>query len=350
VHGIGPRSAHIAGLRYACFTDATELRGATVEIGAPLPGDPEDYAMLRTASGERVALTTTCAANLLDVTIDGDYCRAANQDGVRIAFEILAAQTKLDAGTIAEHMLQAAGEAACELALTVAASAKLEQPSIVGVGGGAGGLTRHVAAMLGWPLVIPPHAEVISSIGDALSLLRAERERTVEHADAATIEALMNEVETEVVSAGASPTTVEVRFEEVPERSTVRAVATGAVGLLAGALPGRAEVDADAVRAAAPRGATVDRHGGFFVVDDGKRMSILDRYGDDVVDITGVRTDRERVGEVFESQIRYRGPVTLRPNVWIIDGRRLVELGSFEPTADPYAGRDDVTYIVGRER
>ncbi len=76
--------------------------------------------------------------------------------------------------------------------------------------------------MLGWPLVIPPHAEVISSIGDALSLLRAERERTVEVADAATIEAMMDDVEAEVVAAGASPASVEVRFEEVPERSTIR--------------------------------------------------------------------------------------------------------------------------------
>ena len=71
----------------------------------------------------------------------------------------------------------------CELALDRRPHGRARSsPSIVGVGGGAGGLARHVAAMLGWPLVIPEHAEVISSIGDALSLLRAERERTVDAA------------------------------------------------------------------------------------------------------------------------------------------------------------------------
>ena len=256
---------------------------------------------------------------------------------------------KLDAPTIADHMLQAAGEEACELALTVAATARLAEPSIVGVGGGAGGLARRVAAMLGWPLVIPPHAEVISSIGDALSLLRAERERTVENADAATIEAMMDDVEAEVVAAGASPASVEVRFEEVPERSTVRAVATGAVGLQAGALPGREERDEAAIRAAA-NGATVERRGRFWLVGDGKRVRVLDRFGDEVVDVEGVRTDGAQVGTVFETHIKYRGPVTLRPTVWIVDDRRLVELGTFDPAADPFAGRDDVAYLVGRAR
>ncbi len=349
VHGIGPRSAHIAGLRYASFTDPADLDGATLEIGAPLPGDPDDYAMLRTLSGERVALTTTCAANLLGIPDAADYC-AAPEGGARVAFELVAAQMKLDAATIAEHMLQAAGEEACELALTVAASAKLTQPSIVGVGGGAGGLARRVAAMLGWPLVIPPNAEVISSIGDALSLLRAERERTVEVADAATIESMMDDVEAEVVAAGASPASVEVRFEDVPERSTIRAIATGAVGLQAGALPGREESDEATILAAARDGATVERRGRFWLVGDDKRVRVLDRYGDEVVDVAGVRTDGAQVGEVFDAHIKYRGPVTLRPTVWIVEERRLVELGSFDPAADPYAGRDDVAYLVGRAR
>ena len=56
------------------------------------------------------------------------------------------------------------------------------------------------------------------------------------------------------------------------------------------------------------------------------------------------------MGAEFESHIKYRGPVTLRPTVWIVDDRRLVELGTFDPAADPFAGRTDVTYLVGRSR
>ena len=351
VHGIGPRSAHIAGLRYASFTDPAELVGAhRCELVAPLPGDPDDYACCARRTVERVALTTTSAANLLGIPDDGDYC-AAPAGGARVAFEALAGQMKLDAETIADHMLQAAGEEACELALTVARSAKLAEPSIVGVGGGAGGLARRVAAMLGWPLVIPPHAEVISSIGDALSLLRAERERTVATADAATIEAMMDDVEAEVVAAGASPASVEVRFEEVPERSTVRAVATGAVGLQAGALPGRSECDESTVRGRRGEGG---HHRAARSLLGGRR-----RQADPHPRPLRRRRDRRR-GRAHRWRPRRRrvhradqvtaGPVTLRPTVWILDDRRLVELNSFDPAADPYAGRTDVGYLVGRER
>ena len=296
-----------------------------------------------------MALTNTCAANALGIPDEADYC-AAHHDGARVAFELLAATMKLDAETIARHMLQAAGEEACELALTVARtpswSNRRSSPSAA----------APVASLGTWPRCSAgrwssrPRAEVISSIGDALSLLRAERERTVSNTDAALIEAMMDDVEAEVVAAGASPASVEVRVEEVPERGTVRAVATGAVGLQAGALPGRSECDESTVRSAAPKGATVEQHGRFWVVDDAKRVRVLDRYGDDVVDVEGVRTDGEHVGEVFTEHIKYRGPVTLRPNVWILDGRRLVELASFDPAANPYDGRSDVGYLVGRER
>jgi N-methylhydantoinase A len=354
VYGVGPRSAHIAGLQYACFTSPAALRDAAVEIGPALPGDPADYVIIRTSSGERCALTTTCAANLLGVVEAGDYC-AADAEAARLAFELLARQMKVDACTIAEHMLDAAGSEACELALAVAKSANLAEPSIVGVGGGAGALARRVAAMLGWPLVIPEHAEVISSIGDALSLLRAERERTVSTADAELIESMMADVEAEVVAAGASPASVEVRFEEVPERSTVRAVATGAVGLLAGALPGRSELDDETVRSRVPSGGEVEARGRFWLITTpskhgDSRFAVLDRYGDEVIDVEGVRADGAGLAEVFEDAIRYRGPVTIRPTVWIIDGRRLIELASIDPAANPFADREDVTYLVGRER
>jgi hypothetical protein len=174
-------------------------------------------------------------------------------------------------------------------------------------------------------------------------------------ADADLIESMMADVEAEVIAAGASPASVEVRFEEVPERSTVRAVATGAVGLLAGALPGRSELDDETIRARVPAGGEVEAKGRFWLITTpskhgDSRFGVLDRYGDEVIDIEGERADGASLATVFEQAIRYRGPVTLRPTVWIIDGRRLIELASIDPAANPFAGRDDVAYLVGRER
>ncbi len=348
VYGVGPRSAHIAGLPYACFTDAAALAGAVLETGPALPGDPADYATLRCPDGRRVALTTTCAANALGITRTGDYAYAA-PDAARAAFAAAAASMRTSAEAIPSQMLLAAGEEACELALQVARSAKLTNPTLIGVGGGAGGLARHVAAMLGWSIEIPERAEVISSIGDALSLLRAERERTMAPIDPAVVEQLMAEVHDEVVAAGASPATVEVRLEEVPERSLVRAVATGAVGLAAGALPGREVADAHTLATMHPHLSQFTPVGGYWLGEGDRTVHVLDRYGDELQAIDGRRVQPDRLAATIDELTRYRGPMTLRPSVWIIDGRRLLELASFDPSTNPYAGRD-VTYLVGRSR
>lgn len=352
VRGVGPRSAHIAGLAYACFADPELLRDARLEVVSPKPGDPADTAILRCADGTRLAVTNTCAANALGITVPGDYCFAPAPAALA-AFEALARSMRGDALTIARQLMFASGEAVCELALTVARTSKLEHPTMIGVGGGAGGLARHVAALLGWPLVIPEHAEIISSIGDALSLLRAERERTIDPsngtANAAIIDAMMAEVEDEVVAAGASPASVEVRVEDAAERSTVRAVATGAIGLSSGALPGRGELTEAEVRAAST-GAEVRRAGRYWLTTLGDHIEVLDRYGDTVLSVIGTVSDPASLDADVERLTRYRGPVLLKPSVWIVDDRRLIELAGGDAATRAYADRTDVVHLVGRSR
>lgn len=349
VYGVGPRSAHIAGLAYSCYVEPARLVGATVGIVATRVGDPADYLTLRLADGEQVAVTLTCAAIALGHPHEDDYC-AAPPEAALAAFGIVGRALRRDPREVARQMLAAGGEAVCELALTVARSSKLRSPSLVAVGGGAGGLARVAAAMLGWPLVIPPHAEVISSIGDALSLLRAERERAVDSIDDAVLSAMTDEVEAEVLAAGATPSTVEVRIEEIPERAAVRAIATGAVGLSSGALPGRHELAAGAIEALVPSGGTVRPAGRYWLVADGTNLALLDRFGDEAVSLTGEVAAVDDLAAAIERLTRHRGPVTLTPTVWIVDDRRLVELSSFDPSSNPYQGRDDVTYLVGRQR
>ncbi len=349
VFGVGPRSAHIAGLPYACFADPSVFDGSTVEIISTKEGDPADIAVIRATSGERFAVTTTCAANALEVTHVGDYCFAPPAAGLR-AFEILAATLRPKPLVIAQQMLDAAGSVVCELAIQVAKSSKLESPTIIGVGGGAGGLARYVSAMLGWKLIIPEHAEIISSIGDALSLLRAERERSTELADATVIDAMMEEVEAELIAAGASQASIEVRVEEMPERSAVRAIATGSVGLSSGALPGRSELDETSLRATIPAGNTLSAAGMYWLSASDDHIDVLDRFGDIVNSISGEVSSESTLSTTIEQHTRYRGPVTLRPSIWIIEGRRLIELAASDATTNPYLGRPNVTYIVGRSR
>jgi N-methylhydantoinase A len=68
---VGPRSAHIAGLGYTCFADVNELREAEIEFIKPTESDADDHVILRSKKGKGYALTTTCAANLLE---GGAFC------------------------------------------------------------------------------------------------------------------------------------------------------------------------------------------------------------------------------------------------------------------------------------
>ena len=52
---VGPRSAHVAGLPYACFAAPERLAGAELELVAPRAGDPEEYAIVVTPSGGRAS-------------------------------------------------------------------------------------------------------------------------------------------------------------------------------------------------------------------------------------------------------------------------------------------------------
>jgi hypothetical protein len=90
--------------------------------------------------------------------------------------------------------------------------------------------------------------------------------------------------------------------------------------------------------------------GAYFVVDTEKAIIVRDRYGEDVIAIDGERAAAGSLVETIDRLTRYRGPVTLRPTVWIIDGSRLIELSAAGANMAAYAGRDDVTYLVGRQR
>ena len=350
VEGVGPRSAHIAGYPYACFVAASLIEGAVLELVAPRPGDAADYAILRLCDGSAVAITNTCAAVVLGVPHPSDYCYV-DPAAATAAFAVLGAELGITGHVIAQQMLQASGETVAELIHSLIKSQKLSAPKIVAVGGGAGGLGRYVASMLGLECTVPEGAAVISSIGDALSLVRVERERTVDSLDGDMARRLLAEVEAEAVAAGASPGSLEVRLEERPESGTVRAIATGAVGLLAGAIPGRHPALLTEITSGAAQGASVVEAGQYWLVVSGSHIEVLDRFGDPTAAMNGDVVEPDGVADAALRHTRYRGPVTLRPSVWVIDGSRLLELSSGDVVASATAMLDTSrpqTFIVGR--
>ena len=55
-------------------------------------------------------------------------------------------------------------------------------------------------------------------------------------------------------------------------------------------------------------------------------VAIFDRFGDPVCTLKGERSDVDRLAADVERFTRYRGPVTLRPTIWLISGGRIAEL------------------------
>ncbi|MEV7425683.1 MULTISPECIES: hydantoinase/oxoprolinase family protein [unclassified Streptomyces] len=247
---VGPRSAHIAGLPYACFASADDLAGARLTTVRPLPEDAEDHVVLDAAGG-RYALTLTCAANALGRVPEGDFARA-DHEVARAALAPLAAALGTDVDTAATRVLDAAIDQVRSVVDTMIDDYRLDKDTVllVGGGGGAASVTPHLAATTGHEGRIAAHSEVISPIGVALALVREQVERIIPGANQEDILAVRSEAERAVVAQGAAADAVEVEVTVDPQTNTVRAVATGATELRTQDRAHRAD-DAERLRLAA---------------------------------------------------------------------------------------------------
>jgi hypothetical protein len=170
------------------------------------------------------------------------------------------------------------------------------------------------------------------------------------------------DVEAEAVAAGAAPATLDVQVQQIPSKGAVRVVATGAVALASGLVPGRAPVGPEeaAASAAERRFPAPEQVGSYWLSrhPDGDRVLLLDRFGDVVLDAKGevaaIPADRSLASAVVQrlvaGQTRHMGPVTLAPTVWLITGHRLTELSESEQSdlAPLLPSGDGAVLIVGR--
>jgi N-methylhydantoinase A/oxoprolinase/acetone carboxylase beta subunit len=236
---VGPRSAHIAGLPYAAFAREDEIVDPRIELFEPKAGDGGDYAAVRVASGARYALTVTCAANALGYTRPGMHAHG-NPQAARRAFAALAAFVGLDLDETARAVLDAASARVIPVVETLVAEYELDadQRLLIGEGGGAGALVPYVSERLGLKCEISRDAEVISSIGAALALVRDVVERIIPHPQPEDLQAIRREALEAAVRVGADARSVEVTVEVDQQTHRVRAIAVGAAEMHAKDLSG----------------------------------------------------------------------------------------------------------------
>jgi N-methylhydantoinase A len=237
VHGgaiidVGPRSAHIAGCAYVCFSDAQVVAKSRLELLAPTQRDPSDYVVLIAPDGSKIALTATCAANLLGTIPEGAFARG-DAIAARAGFAVLSSHVGGRPEELARRVLTLAAKKLRPTIDGLAADYRLDQSqlTLVGGGGGAGAIVPFLADTFAVPFRLARDAEVIAPIGAALALVRDVVERTINAPTPDDIARLRREAIDRVVASGANPDRVEVVVEIDAQRSRVRATASGATSL-----------------------------------------------------------------------------------------------------------------------
>ena len=333
---VGPRSAHIAGLRYCSFATERELVGARVVWIAPRPGDTDDHLVIENRDGERFALTPTCAANALGEVPDGAYA-GGNPGASRIALELAGSELGLEWRGLAFRILQRAAEKVAACVVDAVREHGLRHPAIVGVGGGAGALVPSLAQSLGLEWAIPRDAEIISSIGDALSLIRVEIERSLARAASSEVADAHRAAEEAARRAGAAPETVHTESTAVPERRALRVVAYGASRLVAdgrGADPPENDLFTVAGRELRSSVRLVASAPPYYVFADAsdRRCAVIDRsgsviYSGDAEIATGTGAQVSALlAQKVPQLVRHYGPVAVAPAIRIVRGNRLIDL------------------------
>ncbi|HEX2240618.1 MAG TPA: hydantoinase/oxoprolinase family protein [Actinomycetota bacterium] len=338
VADVGPRSAHIAGLPYASFATVEDLGAAEPRLIAPRPGDPDEYLVVETPEGRRFGLTVTCAANALGLVPDGAYARG-DAAAARRAFEIAGRWMSIEADALARRVLDIAATKVARVIDDSVREHRLHNPEVIGLGGGAGALVPQTATALRLKWKIPPDAEVISSVGDALSMIRVEIEKTLVSPDGGAIEALHRTAEEAAINAGADPSTVQIESTTVPERGALRVAAYGSLALESG--DGDRRVDPDEEWAVAQRALQTDAfligRTAFYAVygtatGPERRFVVIDRAGSIVVEVRGhaLTGTGAEVGAALEERVptltRHFGPLKVAPAVRVIRGARLIDL------------------------
>lgn len=229
VIGVGPRSAHLAGLSYSCFaknTDPATFAFATVQ---PLPNDPADYAIADGPADTRYALTMTCAANAAGMVPTGDY---AQGDGT-LAGVLLAKALGVSADNAADLVQKTGSALAVEVVEHLLADYQVRREfvTLIGGGGGAAAVVPYTAKLMALPWRIAENAPVISAIGVALALVRDTVERSIANPSKEDLLRIRQEAIDAVVRVGANPDTIEVQVEVDPQLQLVRATASGATEL-----------------------------------------------------------------------------------------------------------------------
>ena len=353
IHDVGPRSAHIAGLHYAAFAKPEDIVDPQIELFRPKDGDPDDYLAIRCSNGERYALTNTCAANILGYAKPGWHAHG-NAESARRAFAPLAQRLGSTIEEAARRILVKAAAKVAGIVEDLVAEYKLDrdQAVLIGEGGGAASLIPFVAEAMKLDFKISQDAEVISCIGVALALVRETIERVIPNPSPEDLQRIKREAFDAVVKLGAAPENVDVTIEVDPQTQRVRATAMGASEMRAQDMRKQVSEAEAAGIAAISMGLSPETVKLAAATDDVRvfqaevkerkwhifttrrtPVRAVDREGviriqrsDGVVTQASASDGLQQLRSLWESVTIYNGDSVIAPDMFVVAGRRIVDL------------------------
>ncbi len=345
---VGPRSAHIAGLDYSVFVDPDKLKGPKVEFFSPKKGDPADYVKIVLEDGSEVTITNSCAANVLGL-VRPEHFSYGKAESARIAMQTLADYCGTTVEDIAKQIMEKSYAKIEPIILELADKYKLEkdQISLVGVGGGAASLIIYFADKMGVKYSIPENAEVISSIGVALAMVRDVVERIIPNPSSEDIRSIKNEAMNKAVESGATPDSVEIHIEIDPQTSKVTAIATGSTEVKTTDLTKEATkeeaitIGAEDMRMDAAEVEVLAKNKYFYVVGEKGQQNtsgavrIIDKKGFIKVQrgqamcaVTRAADYLEALTAFWDEMAVYQTELVARPDYYICIGARVVDFSA----------------------
>lgn len=342
----GPRSAHIAGMDYAVFTPEEEIVDPEIEFFSPKEGDPNDYIAIRLKSGKRITITNTCAANILGL-VKPEQFSYGNVNSARKAMQVVANYMKTTVEDVAAQILEKSFRKIQPVILELAQKYKLDksQISLIGVGGGASSLIGYCADKMDVNYSIPENAEVISSIGVALSMIRESVERVIPNPTPQDIKNIRSEVMTRIIENGAEPSSIDIHIEIDSTTSKLIAIATGAAEVKASDLLKECTEQEAKELAAKDMNIEIEnvnlkeKTKYFYVFDsviNGKKLiRILDKKGFIKVQRNNGSTIKVKakdyqvaVKNLYEDLTIYKADSVLRPDFYLCVGARIMDFDS----------------------
>lgn len=340
---VGPRSAHITGLPYAAFTLAEKIVKPTVKLVQPKADDPSDYVSIRSETGTEVAITNTCAANVLGL-VDPAYFAYGNQEACRLAMEPLADLLGLSVEETARQILQKSTEKIMRVIDELSSQYRLEpeQMVLMGVGGGAASLIPFTAQAMNLDYKIPENAEVISSIGVALAMVRDVVERVIPNPSSEDIDKIKREATELAIQSGAVSESIEVHLEIDAQSQKVTAIAMGSTevrttDLLKACSPEEAfKIAVDSMRVPAESARLTSHNENFYVVAaqtaKGHMLRVVDKKGfiklqrrDGLVQEANLFSLNETLRSLWDTCMVYRSDTMITPDVYVILGSRWLD-------------------------